>query len=212
MTAKSIGTGKFLFILLMVGIVFSFLLGLCSLAYAIDLEWYQDYVETLDIGFSILSIFFLIVTFVLFFIWIFRVHRDFKQISDSYPVTPGAALARILIPIYNLIGLWTIYRDMAHFLIERESKELRRQGWKLKSMIPYYYFPFLLSNVLNRIIIRSDDRLAVLEIVAFGFDIFLNMMYIRMVVLISKGIVTANEEKNLALSQQAEPSELQESL
>jgi len=212
MTAKSVGTGKFLFILLWVGILLSFLLGLCSLVYAIDLDWYLEYVANFEIGISILSIFFLIVTFGLFFIWIFRVHRDFKQISNSYPVSPRAALARILIPIYNLVGLWTLYRDMAHFLIERESKELRSQGWKLKSMIPYYYFPFLLSNVLNRIIIRSDERLAILEIVSFGVDIFLNMMYIRMVVLISKGIVTANEVKALTLSQQVEPSEYKESL
>ncbi|WP_134687398.1 DUF4328 domain-containing protein [Brevibacillus migulae] len=210
MTAKSIGIGKFLFIFLCVGIVLSFLLALCSLAYAIDPEWFLDYVETVEIGISILSIFLLIVTFALFFIWIFRVHRDFKQISDSYPVTPWGALARILIPIYNLVGLWTIYRDMAHFLIARESKELRSQGWKLKSMIPYYYFPIFVQNILNRIIFRSDERLAILEIVAFGVDIFLNMMYIRMVVLISKGIVAANEEKALQLSQQVEAAELQE--
>jgi len=48
--------------------------------------------------------------------WAYKIHEDLNRIFDTYPISPGMGLVSVLIPIYNLYGLWHIFMTMhRHF-------------------------------------------------------------------------------------------------
>lgn len=59
------------------------------------------------VGFALqisLSLLMFIITFVIFIIWIYRIHVHLKKIFEDYPITPSGALTRVLIPLYNIFA------------------------------------------------------------------------------------------------------------
>ncbi|HLO50641.1 MAG TPA: hypothetical protein VK211_19645, partial [Kamptonema sp.] len=43
----------------------------------------------------------LLIMLVLLLVWLYRLHVDLKVLFNDYPITPGGAVARFLIPIYS---------------------------------------------------------------------------------------------------------------
>jgi hypothetical protein len=55
----------------------------------------------------------LLVACALFLVWLHRVHRDLAEIVLGYPISPGGAVARVSIPLYNLWGNWQVFNTIS---------------------------------------------------------------------------------------------------
>jgi hypothetical protein len=63
-------------------------------------------------------------------VWLFRAHRDLAGLYPGYEITPGQALARTLIPLYNVWGIWSVVATLSRRL-KRGSDGSRRLGKSL---------------------------------------------------------------------------------
>ncbi len=90
---KSAGVGRLL-VLLGFGIASTLL----SLLQVIAKPLYQ-LLGSLDSLVSIVSLFISLTSMIVFLIWLYRFHADLKNLFKEYPITPGGAIARFLIPI-----------------------------------------------------------------------------------------------------------------
>ncbi len=48
-----------------------------------------------------------------YLVWIARLHGELGRFYPGYRITPGQAVARILIPVYHLWGTWSVYSTMS---------------------------------------------------------------------------------------------------
>ncbi len=192
MEGKSERTGKYLFLLLIVGLICSSISFVFSAIHAGNEDFYFNYIRWLDTSLALLNAILYLITVIYFLVWIYQVHSEFRQISTEYPITPGGALRRIMIPIYNIVGLWTVYSSMARFLLNVDDKTMR-YGQRLMGLIPYYYFGQFIYKGLNRAMLRSDDPSMSLELWTTGLEIFVSLMYISMYVTINNGLRSTKE-------------------
>ncbi|MGD8192499.1 hypothetical protein ACQCN2_21220 [Brevibacillus ginsengisoli] len=199
METKSERIGKFLFLLLIVGAICSCLSLIGSVIAVWDELFYFDYVGWIDASLGVFNFVLGWLTVILFLFWIYHVHKDFRQIAWNYPVTPGDALARIIVPLYNLIGLWTVYSDMAKFLTKMDDKT-KMYGKRLLNLIPFYYIGQMIYRYLNQMLLRDDNPSNSLIMWALVLEILVSLMYICMFVLITGGLKAVQEHK---LSEQA---------
>lgn len=91
---------------------------------------------------------------IVFIIWIHRIHADLKNLFTDYPITPGGALARFLIPFYNIWGIWNTLSTFAEWF-NKEGGDLISLSNKLKSLIPFLYAFTFISRGLDRILFRQ---------------------------------------------------------
>lgn len=187
MKVKSERTGKFLFLLLLVGLIGSSLSFVCSTIHAWNEDYYFDYIEWIDVSLSLFTLGIALLSVIFFLIWIFRVHRDFRDITTDYPITPGGALRRIMIPLYNIVGMWSVYSSMARYLVKQDDESMKH-GQKLMGLIPFYYFGQMVYNGLNRAMVRNDNPPISLELWTVGLEIFVSLMYISMFLTITDGL------------------------
>ncbi|MCA0970880.1 DUF4328 domain-containing protein [Halobacillus litoralis] len=122
---------------------------------------------------------------ILFLGWIYRVHKDLQSLDRSYPTSPGGALARVLIPIFNLYGLWNVYSAMANFF--KKEPFTSEAGKNLGKVIPFYYALFLITTFVNDYIIRNFVNSIVLFLSYIG-DIALVVTYILIIKFVSRGL------------------------
>jgi hypothetical protein len=83
-------------------------------------------------------------------IWLYRLHADLRDIFKEYPITPGGAIARFLIPIYSL---WGIANTLSTFAdrFKGEGEDLTRLSEQVRSLIGPLYGFMIGSNLLNRL-------------------------------------------------------------
>ncbi|MCA0970882.1 DUF4328 domain-containing protein [Halobacillus litoralis] len=122
---------------------------------------------------------------ILFLVWIYRVHKDLQSLDSSYRISPGRALAQILIPIYNLYGLWNVYSTMADYF--KEDEPTYEEGRKVGKVIPYYYSLFFITTIVNNSLLVGDSELVVWFLSYIG-DIALLVTYILIIKSVSKGL------------------------
>ncbi len=60
-----------------------------------------------------LDFFLFLFTALIFLVWMYQVHSDLPEIFGSYPISPGGALARLAIPLYNIWGIWNVFITLA---------------------------------------------------------------------------------------------------
>ncbi|MEO1375229.1 MAG: hypothetical protein AAFW70_13100 [Cyanobacteria bacterium J06635_10] len=87
------------------------------------------------------------VSSIIFAIWIYRIHVDLKNLFPDYPITPGGALVRIMIPFYNIIWVFSSMTSTFTDFFTFTRKEL-------KKLTKWVFYSFLLSLILI-IILRS---------------------------------------------------------
>ena len=85
-----------------------------------------------------------IVAIVVFFVWLFDLHRDLADQFRSYPITPMQAFLRLLLPFYNLWGTWNVFVTMVR-TFEEDSDALRKSGTTLYSWLIVMYSALVLS-------------------------------------------------------------------
>ncbi len=140
-----------------------------------------------------ISVFYMILYYLLiivYLVWLYKAHKDLVELNTMYPITPKGALARVMIPIYSLWGMWNVYSTMYdHF---RPIKSTEKLGSQLKVFIPFYYFLFLITNGLNRVLLKSNTGLYevsdILYLVSYSLDLILLFVFLKMVNIVMKAL------------------------
>jgi hypothetical protein len=146
---KSASIGRLLVRLLWVLLGFGVASTLLSLLQLIAKPLYQ-LLASLDALISILTLLFSLTSIIVFMIWLYRLHADLRDIFKEYPITPGGAIARFLIPIYSL---WGIANTLSTFAdrFKGEGEDLTRLSEQVRSLIGPLYGCMIGSNLLNRL-------------------------------------------------------------
>ncbi|MBD2297366.1 DUF4328 domain-containing protein [Nostoc sp. FACHB-87] len=147
---KSAAIGKFLVRVLWVVVGVGIVSTLFSLLAVIAQPVYQV-VASLDGVVSIVALLTSIASIIIFLIWLHRIHTDLKNLFQEYPISPGGAIARFLIPIYSL---WGINNTLSTFAdkFKPEGGDLTSAGEQVRSLIAPLYGFMIGSRAVNRIV------------------------------------------------------------
>ena len=127
-----------------------------------------------------LDFFLFFVTALVFLIWMYQVHSDLPEILGSYPISPGGALARLAIPLYNIWGIWNVFTTLAsEFETDQQLSSLSKP---IRTMTAWLYLATILTILPLIINIRFDF------LVGAVMSLLLRIIYLRMVRLISNGL------------------------
>ena len=83
-------------------------------------------------------------------LWLYRLHVRLKALFNGYSISPWGAIARFLIPIYSLWGIWNLFATLANKL-KSQSDDLVHRGSSIKQLLPWLYITFITSNLLDQI-------------------------------------------------------------
>ncbi|MBC1238188.1 MULTISPECIES: DUF4328 domain-containing protein [Nostoc] len=146
---KSAGVGRLLVRLLWVLLGVGLVSTLFSLLQVIAQPLYQ-LLAFLDGLVSIISLILGVTSVIVFLIWLHRLHADLKNLFQEYPISPGGAIARFLIPIYSL---WGIANTLSTFAdrFKGEGGDLTSLSEKVRSLIAPLYGLMIGSNTVGRI-------------------------------------------------------------
>ncbi|WP_414567373.1 DUF4328 domain-containing protein [Nostoc sp. CCY 9925] len=146
---KSASVGRFLVRLLWVVLGIGLVSTLFSLLQVIAQPVYQ-LLAFLDGLVSIVSLIVGVVSIIVFLVWLHRLHADLKNLFHEYPISPGGAIARFLIPIYSL---WGIANTLSTFAdrFKGEGGDLTSLSEKVRSLIAPLYGFMIGSNAVGRI-------------------------------------------------------------
>ncbi|NEU82800.1 DUF4328 domain-containing protein [Nostoc sp. UIC 10630] len=146
---KSAGIARLLVRLLWVLLGFGVASTVLSLLQVIAKPLY-GLLASLDALLSIVTLLFSLISIIVFMIWLYRLHADLKDIFKEYPITPGGAIARFLIPIYSL---WGIANTLSTFAdrFKGEGEDLTRLSEQVRSLIGPLYGCMIGSNLVNRL-------------------------------------------------------------
>ncbi|MBN3879203.1 MULTISPECIES: DUF4328 domain-containing protein [unclassified Nostoc] len=153
---KSASVGRLLVRLLWVLLGFGIASTLLSLLEVIAKPLYQ-LLASLDALISVVTLLFSLISIIVFLIWLYRLHADLKNIFKEYPITPGGAIARFLIPIYSL---WGIANTLSTFAdrFKLEGGELTRLSEEVRMSIGPLYGFMMGSNFVNRIAFQEAAK------------------------------------------------------
>ena len=127
-----------------------------------------------------LDFFLFLVTALIFLIWMYQVHSDLPEIFGSYPISPGGALARLAIPLYNIWGIWNVFITLASEF--KNDQQLSSFGKPIRTLTVWLYLVSILTILPSFINIRFDF------LVGAAMSVLLRIIYLRMVRLISAGL------------------------
>jgi hypothetical protein len=99
---------------------------------------------------SILLAIDLIHIIIFYSIWIYAFHKELKEIDSSYDVQPGQALARLLIPGYNIWGIWKIHSMYARWLRSDLDQNRMAQGSRMMQILRLCYISLIGGYILGR--------------------------------------------------------------
>lgn len=178
MNLKNQATGNVLKIFLIISMILGSITVITNFLYVYS--YYEVYLSIAWIveAVSYANIIIWYITSVVYLFWIYKVHEDLKNLDAYYPITPLGAIARILIPVYNLYGLWNVFSTMStHF---KEHDKTFNLGKKLGLFIPIYYILFLGTEVINRNIIAERVLNIHIYLLSFILDLILLFIYFLM--------------------------------
>lgn len=115
-----------------------------------------------------------LVLLIVFIVWILDLHRDLVYLFPDYPITPGWAVARLLIPIYNLWGTWNVFVTMVR-TFQEDSDRLRKPGTTLYSWLIVMYSALILSYLYigeKVMTVFSEQNVISYEGLLTGWDLF----------------------------------------
>ncbi|PLR75767.1 hypothetical protein CU633_19205 [Bacillus sp. V3-13] len=162
-----------------------------QIIFLINEHFYMDYVYSIG---SFTYAFYLMLFFViavLFFIWIYRVHQDLRQLDFAYPLAPKDA-AMIMIPPLSIAGLAYTYIKVARFFKKYEiltGKAGRKLLWLTGSI-----YGLIAANLIIRF---YEDNIS---FAISGLLMILSCsVYLIVTRVVQKGIIVlASNEEELA--------------
>lgn len=84
----------------------------------------------------------------LMLLWLYRLHTRLRQAFPGYAITPWGAIARYLIPLYSLLGVWQVFTTLADHL-PRLGEQSPIGGRELRRWLPWFYAGWLVSGALE---------------------------------------------------------------
>ncbi|MDX8044729.1 hypothetical protein SH601_01910 [Gracilibacillus sp. S3-1-1] len=192
MELTSKGTGNILKALLTIGIVLSGVLVFTSFFEIYYNDLFERSLVRIDRIVASVYLIIWVISAITYLIWIFKVHRDLRNFHSNYPITSGGALARILIPIYNIFGLWNVFSTIGNYL--RERTNTAKHANIILTLIPYYYILYWLTNILNRLI--SNEQVINIHVImsSYVLDTVLMVVYLYMTKYIFESLQIINNE------------------
>lgn len=141
----------------------------------------------------IIAIIISIANFIVFLMWIFKVHVDLNRLYPDYTRSPGKALACMLIPIYNFYGIpSTFWRIGSHFKLKSEN--LEPEGNWIRGLAA----PVLILMLLSWILYQYDSSMEEISAPIWLTESFISLIqyviYLILTVQIQNGLKKATEE------------------
>jgi hypothetical protein len=201
-TLKSKGVGQKLITILWIGLALLGLSLILSLLEVIVPSIYYDNFELIDGLIVLLILPIALIGAILFLIWVYRLHFDLSNVFLDYPISPFGSLARLIIPIYNIWGIWDTFATIAdHFKKNTEpifSKHatIIDAGISLRSWLPFLYIAIVVSKIMSKIAFRAAtcgdcDAASFLPILLLAeviSSIFVCVVYLQMTRAIFSGM------------------------
>lgn len=132
-----------------------------------------------------------LVALVLWLVWLYRLHVDLKVLFKDYPITPGGAIARFLIPIYSFWGIWNTLSTFGN-TFKQEGGEFTQWAEQLDPLIGGFYALTIGSNILNREMSRMQRQNSEIEpfwfLVSDVVSVFLSFVVLQMVKVMKSAI------------------------
>ncbi|QHE52846.1 hypothetical protein [Pontibacillus sp. HMF3514] len=195
MKLKSKSVGKILNIFLWVALVINaVVLGNLVVAQFIGIGQnfirFDQFATILLMGVMILASF-------IYLFWIFKVHQDLKSLDENYPNTPWGAIRRIVIPFYNIYGLWNVYSTMEKDF--KLSESTHKLGSTLNTLVPIYFILLFVTRGFNNYITDTslNEISNVIWFLSYSFDFVLVIIFIFMRNIVSNGLMIRSEEKSV---------------
>ena len=204
-TVKSSWIALMLTILQFVYIGASVLIVLLSILNVVSPSTYADF-ELANGVLVIVTLLVFLGLLVTFGIWGYVLHGDLKLLFGKYPITPGSAVAQLLVPFYNLWGIWNVFSTLADHL-KSKGGDLAEFGSDLRFWLPLLYVITVLARLMDRIVTiqssHSEDVASPkLLLVSTGIDMILPFIWLMMTRTIGKAVDRLAKQKQSELSNQ----------
>jgi hypothetical protein len=95
-----------------------------------------------------LVILFGLVSLVIDLVWMYRVHKDLDKLHPGYAISPGQAIARLLIPVFNFWGIWNVFATLSG-KFRREVGKVRELGSTIHALLIVLYVGFVCQIVFH---------------------------------------------------------------
>ncbi|SDJ08984.1 hypothetical protein SAMN04490247_0668 [Salimicrobium halophilum] len=130
----------------------------------------------------------------IYLFWLYDVHISLRERDESYPITPGGSVLRVLIPIYNIYGIWKVYSTMSHHFKNHLAE--KNLGTKLANRIPILYVLYLVSSTINFYLGTwpAEESVSLGWLLSYIVDAALIVTYILIVNLVSTGLIKLSKE------------------
>ncbi|SDZ48603.1 hypothetical protein SAMN05421736_11465 [Evansella caseinilytica] len=143
---QSESIGKILWIVLWVAAIFTAVSVVNTVIYIIDYQLFYK----IEAFYSVVTIFIALIHFILFIlygIWIYKVHMDFKTFFPDHPVTPGKAVGFYFIPFFSLYWLFHVPAKLSRSL-KSEAITADYRG-KFSVLWPFGVIFFIIDHIFN---------------------------------------------------------------
>lgn len=141
----------------------------------------STYLTICDINLFIMTIL-IIMQVVYYLIWLYHFHSDVTALFPDYPISSNKALARVLIPYYNIWGFWNIYSTYAK-LLQSSGKKTFNDGRIIVFLLPFFYPLFVITKISSRIVYSRGLTHALPDAALFKIELIYIIMSIAMYII-----------------------------
>jgi len=140
----------------------------------------------------------LVVALVLGLIWVYKLHKDLPKVFSSYKISPGQALARFMIPFYNVWGIANVVSEMSN-QFKKAGGSVQRSGTSLHTLLVALYIVWAGEYLLTRLyfipVLRGTmESVPGLLLAGAGIDAILTYVLLKMVMTI-RAVMTTKQAK-----------------
>lgn len=168
---------------------------LAIIVFWIDVDVFIEHVYPLAGIIDISSAYLYYIDVVIYLIWIYRVHMDLNRLFPRYPRTPGGALSCIMVPVYSLYGVPSVYLTIGtHF--QTETSKLRKEGRWVSGLAVPLLILLICANFLNQSVKRMEEPSAALLFSATFANMILYVVFLMLCLKISEGLRRVNDSRN----------------
>lgn len=164
-----------------------------TIVYAVNLNAFSTYIYEFYGFIEIVSSVLYYIAAVIYLIWIYCVHLDMKALFPSFARSPGKSLACILIPVYNLFGIPSIYRMIGRWYLEDTDGAKKEGRWICGLALPLLLF-MMLSNGLGRYVNQADELSGSMILILSFVTLILYMIFLILCIQVSRGLHFARLE------------------
>ncbi|WP_336788663.1 hypothetical protein [Paenibacillus sp. MMO-177] len=164
-----------------------------TIVYTASLDAFTAYIYDFYGFIEIVSSVLYYIAAVVYLIWIYCVHLDMKTLFPSFARSPGKSLACILIPVYNLFGIPSIYRMIGRWYLEDTGGAKKEGRWICSLALPLLLF-LMLSNGLGRMVNQADELSGTMLLILSFVTLILYMIFLILCLQVSRGLHIARLE------------------